>query len=376
MQRNFIIALIFVVSLFFYGCSNAQKNDGTEQTTTLEDETNKLSIYTTLYPLEDFIKKIGGDYVEVESIIPAGADAHSYEPTTKQMTSIAVADAFIYNGLNMEPFAEKIATSLKNENVKFVEAANGVDAIAHEDQHQHEVDEHDHDDDEHSHGTEEHEHEHGEDEHEHGAEEHEHEHDDKHEHSAEEHEHEHGVDEHEHNHDHGGIDPHIWLDPTRAVKLAENIKIALIELNPDAQEYFENNFVALADELTTLDQQFKDLVESKNNPEILVSHAAYGYWEERYGIKQIAVSGLTPANEPSQRELKKIAELAQEKQLKYILFEQNVTSKIAEIVKNEIGATPLYLYTMESISEDERNNGEDYFSLMNKNLSTLEQALQ
>ncbi|PAE21590.1 adhesin [Bacillus sp. 7504-2] len=345
MKRNFIIALIFVVSLFFYGCSNVQKNDGTEQTTSLEDEKNKLSIYTTLYPLEDFIKKIGGDYVEVESIIPAGADAHSYEPTTKQMTSIAIADAFIYNGLNMEPFAEKIATSLKNENVKFVEAANGVDAITHEDQHEHEVDEHAHGDDEHSHGTE-------------------------------DHDHEHGGDEHEHNHDHGGIDPHIWLDPTRAVKLAENIKMALIELNPDAQEYFENNFMALTDELTTLDQQFKDLVESKNNPEILVSHAAYGYWEERYGIKQIAVSGLTPANEPSQRELKNIAELAQEKQLKYILFEQNVASKIAEIVKNEIGATPLYLYTMESISEEERNNGEDYFSLMKKNLSTLEQALQ
>ena len=71
-----------------------------------------LKIYTTLYPLEDFANKIGGEYVEVESIMPSGADAHTFEPTTKKMMMIAEADTFIYNGLGMEPFAEKMAEAL------------------------------------------------------------------------------------------------------------------------------------------------------------------------------------------------------------------------------------------------------------------------
>ncbi|MGG0718502.1 zinc ABC transporter substrate-binding protein [Robertmurraya massiliosenegalensis] len=362
MKRKLLIAIIFIVAIFFYGCSSSQLNasttEGQENPTASDEVQSKLKVYTTLYPLEDFVKKIGSDYVEVENIIPPGADAHSYEPTTKNMTSIASGDAFIYNGLNMEPSADKIAIALEKENVKLIEATYRIDAINHEDEHEHE-----HSDEEHAHEDDAEVHEHEDEGHTHD--------DEEHEHTDEEHALEDG-----HDHDHGGLNPHVWLDPSRAITLAENIKNALVELNPDAKEEFEKNYKALTEELTNLDEEFLRLVESKENPEILVSHAAYGYWEERYGIKQIAVSGLSPSNEPSQRELKNIADIAKEKQIKYILFEQNVTSKIAEIVKNEIDAEPLYLYTMESVSEEERNSGEDYFSLMRKNLSTLEKALK
>ncbi|WP_077212278.1 metal ABC transporter solute-binding protein, Zn/Mn family [Bacillus dakarensis] len=349
-----LIGFMLVLSIFLAGCNTQQQNASTSN----EDEIahkEQLKVYTTLYPLEDFIKKIGGDYVDVESIMPPGADAHTFEPTTKQMTYIAEADAFIYNGLGMEPFAEKMGTALKNEKVRLIEATDGIESIVHEEDHLHQETEHEHaEEDDHSH-----------------EEDHtdidDHDHEDDH---AETDNHDH------HGHDHGDFDPHVWLDPYRSIILAENIKNTLTELNPDGKEDFEKNFLSVKAELEKLDEEFHELVEAKEHPEMIVSHAAYGYWEESYGIHQIPVAGLSPTDEPTQRDLEKIIKLAREKQIKHILFEQNVTQNVAEIIRKEINAEPLYLHNLEALTKEDRKNGEDYFSIMRKNLETLGIALK
>ncbi|MCQ6275848.1 zinc ABC transporter substrate-binding protein [Bacillus sp. V3B] len=349
---------ILVLSIFLAGC-NTQSTPNENVTETQQEEAEQLKVYTTLYPLEDFIKKIGGAYVDVESIMPSGVDAHTFEPTTKQMTTIAEADAFIYNGLGLEPFAEKMAKALENEKVKMVEATHDIETIVHGEEHGQEDEQHSDD----AHADEE---EHSDDAHAHEEEEHS---DDAH---AREEEHSDDA----HGHDHGDFDPHVWLDPYRSIMLAENIKNTLVELKPNAKEEFEKNYESLKAELQKLDEEFHQLVDSKENPEMIVSHAAYGYWEESYGIHQIAIAGLAPTDEPSQKDLKKIIDIANEKQIKYILFEQNVTPKVAEIIRKEINAEPLYLHNLEALTEEDRQNGEDYFSLMRKNLETLDKALK
>ncbi|WLR60980.1 metal ABC transporter solute-binding protein, Zn/Mn family [Guptibacillus hwajinpoensis] len=325
------ILLCFMTVLLLAACG------GKETSTTASNESSeekKLSIYTTLFPIEDFTRKIGGEHVEVFSILPPGSDAHTYEPTTQTMIKIAKADAFIYNGLGMESYAEAIAESV-DEDVKMVEASSGIEALEHSEEH------------------EEHE-EHNEHEHE--------------EHSEEKHE--------EHEHDHGDHDPHIWLDPDKAIQMAENIKNTLIELKPDAKEDFEANFQKVKSDLTKLDKEFTSLVDSKDHPEMIVSHAAYGYWENRYGIHQIAISGLSPSNEPSQKALEEIIHTAKEKKLGYVLFEQNVTPKVAKSLQSEIGAKALRLHNLSVLTEEDINKKEDYFSLMRRNLETLDQALK
>ena len=312
--------------------------------------------------MEDFAKKIGGAYVDVESIMPNGADAHTFEPTSKQMMKIAEANAFIYNGLGMEPFAEKMAEALRNEKVKMVEATHDIETIAHDESHAHE--ETQHSDETHAHEEEQH----SDEAHAHEEEQHS---DEAHAHEEEQH-----SESDPHGHDHGDFDPHVWLDPYRSITLAENIKNTLVELKPDAKEEFEKNFESLKTELQKLDEEFHQLADSKENPEMIVSHAAYGYWEEVYGIHQIPVTGLSPSDEPSQKDLEKIIQMANEKQIKYILFEQNVTPKVAEIIQKEINAEPLYLHNLESLTEEDRQNGEDYFSLMRKNLEALDKALK
>ena len=308
-KKSLIFSFVLIFTLIFAGCS--------KQNNTANKKDGKLSVYTTIFPLADFAKKIGGDYVDVTTIYPPGADSHTYEPTQKQTVQVAKADLFVYNGAGLEPFAEKMEKTLKNENVKVVNASKGIELR-----------------------------------------------------SSTEEEHEEGHKE-EHQHD---KDPHVWLDPTLAMKQAETIKNALVELQPEHKEVFEKNFAALQTKFTNLDSQFKDVVDHAKTKEILVSHAAYGYWEQRYGLKQIPIAGISASDEPSQKDLASIATTAKEHGLKYILFETFSTPKVAEVIQQETGTKILRLNHLATISEDDAKKNKDYFTLMEENINTLKEA--
>jgi len=259
----------------------------------------KLTIYTTIYPIQFITERIGGEHVTTESIVPPGSDAHSLEIKTRTMIKVAESDAFIHTGTGLEGFVDSVADALKKEDVLLVNATENVNLLSSE-------------------GME-----------------------------------ENGEQEEEHE-DHGeelDVDPHFWLDPKRSLIVAENIKNSLVQLSPGNKETFERNFSTLKNELEELDSEFKDMVNQSKMNTFLVSHSAYGYWEDAYGLKQIGISGLSPSNEPSQRHLKNIVDLVRENNLQYIFFEQNVTNKVAEIVKKETNTKTLTLHNLESLTE-------------------------
>ncbi|KKI88879.1 hypothetical protein WQ54_29405 [Bacillus sp. SA1-12] len=330
-KRSLLISIFLIITAILAACGE----DNTKSTADDSESSNKIKIYTTIFPLEDFTQKIGGDLVEVESILPPGGDAHTFEPTSKLMVDIAESDGFIYSGVGIESFASQIEEALAKEDVAFISAGEGI-----------ELEDHNHEEEETG------------------------------EEAAHEHADEADTEEAAHDgHDHGDTDPHVWLDPVLSITLAENIKQSLIEIHPEGKETFEENFQQLKSQLEDLDQSFKDLVKTADKKEILVSHAAYGYWEKRYGIEQISVLGLSPTEEPSQKELKEIIDVANEHDINYIIFETNVSSNVTDIVQSEIGAEALHLSNLETVTEEDLNNNEDYFSIMNKNLETLKKAL-
>ncbi|MCA1010199.1 zinc ABC transporter substrate-binding protein [Halobacillus halophilus] len=344
MKKLAIILFITILTVVMTACS--EDTSSQEDDTSGENNESALQINTTVYPLQYFAEQIAGEAAEVETILPPGTDPHTYEPTTKEMVNMAEADAFIYNGAGLEGYAQKISDSLKPEDVKVLEAAKGMDLKEHV----------------HNHGIE--------------AEQSDHAHKDG-DHADEEvstsHE---GEEQSDHEgHDHGENDPHVWLDPIRSIQLAENIKDMLIELKPEQEEQFNKNFKELEQKLMDLDHQFHKQLENKPKSEIIVSHAAYGYWEQAYGIEQIALSGLSPSNEPSQKELENIIETAEAHDLNHVLFEQNVTPKVAEVVQSEIGAEPLRIHNLSVLTEEDIQNEENYISLMKQNLEKLSEAL-
>jgi zinc transport system substrate-binding protein len=323
---------VLMFSLILSGCGNTETVNKSDD----QKDEETLTVYTTIYPLEDFTKKIGGEFVEVQSIYPPNVDAHTYEPSTKEMITIANSDLFIYTGAGIEGFAEKATEALKKEEVQILKAAEGIDLI------------------ESSHSDEHHEDENG--------------HSDEEEHAESE------VHEEE-GHDHGDLDPHVWLDPVLSIDLANNIKNSLSELMPEHATEFETNFKQLKNELEKLDQEFKTTIESSKTRNLLVSHAAYGYWEKRYGIETIAITGLSPTQEPTQKELQAIIEESTEHNIHYVIFEQNVSPKIAKIIQEEIGAKSLTLHNLEAVTEENIKQKDDYFSIMRKNLETIKNVL-
>jgi zinc transport system substrate-binding protein len=188
---------------------------------------------------------------------------------------------------------------------------------------------------------------------------------------AEEHE-EH--DEHE-DEGHGDFNPHVWLDPIYSKEMAAVIRDSLVEKMPQNKETFNQNYQQLANELDQLHSEFESTIQDAKHRNILVTHAAFSYWEQRYGIEQISISGLSTTNEPTQRELEEIITLSDDLGLHYILFEQNVQSKLAEIVQEEIGARALPVHNLGVITKENIKDKETYFSLMEQNLESLKKAL-
>ncbi|MGN1402101.1 MAG: metal ABC transporter solute-binding protein, Zn/Mn family [Bacillus sp. (in: firmicutes)] len=317
-MKKILLTLVLISATFLAACNSNTGNSSSNN----EDKT--LKVYTTVYPLQFLAEEIGGDEVTVTSVYPAGSDEHTYEPSQKDLIDMAEADLFLYIGHNLEGFVTKAKPVLEAENVPVAAIGELIDI-------------------------------------------------DIESHSEEDHDHDHSEEE---AHDHGDVDPHVWLDPQLMIQMAEQTTLQLIELRPEKENYFHENYIKLKTKLETLDHEFEKTVEASNKKEIIVSHSAYGYWEARYGIEQLAVSGLSSTSEPSQKQLKELMETAKEHDINYVLFEQNIPSKLTETIQKEIGAKALTLHNLSVLTEEDINNKEDYFSLMEKNLEVLKTALQ
>ncbi|WP_338471998.1 zinc ABC transporter substrate-binding protein [Niallia sp. XMNu-256] len=319
MKKLFLlICLLLPISTILAACGEENKHADT-----LTNDENKLTVYTTVYPLQYFTEEIGGDAIYVETIYPPGSDEHTFDPSQKDMMALADSDLFFYVGLGLEGFVEKAKDTFKGEDVTMVSTGDKLlttEAFAQQ------PDE--------------------------------------------------GHSKKETGHSHGDVDPHIWIDPLYAKEMALSIKEALIAKLPEKEEEFTKNYEALAEKLDVLNDQFTEVIDKAKNKEIIVSHAAYGYWESRYGLEQISVSGLTTSSEPSQKDLENIIKTAKKLGLNYIFFEQNVSSKITEIVQNEIGAEPLVLHNLSTRTSEDIKNNRDYFSIMEDNLKALDKGLQ
>ncbi|WP_416235941.1 metal ABC transporter solute-binding protein, Zn/Mn family [Psychrobacillus psychrodurans] len=369
--KRICLGSILFLLLLLAACGNNEENVATKD--------QQVQIYTTVYPLQYFAERIGGESVNVSSIYPAGANEHTFEPTQKDMMALADADLFFYIGLGLEGFVDNAKKTLAEENVKMVATVDAVsDEQLEESLHVHEEatteESHDH---EHEEATTEESHDH---EHEEATTEESHDHEHEEATTEESHDHEdedasaeeHGSHE---GHDHGDIDPHVWISPKISQSLALSIKDSLVEISPEHQETFEKNYEELVNELQKLDADFEEMAHTAANKTFFVSHAAFGYIANTYGLEQLAVAGLNSQDEPSQKELTKLIDLAEEKNINYILFEQNVSSKLTEVIQKEIGAESLVLHNLGVLSKEDIDNKETYFTLMNKNLETLKTVL-
>jgi zinc transport system substrate-binding protein len=171
------------------------------------------------------------------------------------------------------------------------------------------------------------------------------------------------------------FDPHIWLDPMLMVKETEVVRDMLINLDPLSEIIYEENAERLIAKLVALDDEFRDGLRACEIRDFVASHEAFAYLAKTYDLSMIAIAGISPDEEPSPKTLAQISDLARSKNIKHIFFETAVSPKLSESIAREIGAETLVLNTLESLTLNEVQSGEDYIRVMQKNLTNLRKAL-
>ena len=161
-------------------------------------------------------------------------------------------------------------------------------------------------------------------------------------------------------------DPHVWLDPVRYAELALRIGDEL-DRRPQAERF--------AARVRALDGEFRRGLSGCERDEIVTSHAAFGYLAERYGLKQVAITGISPEAEPTPRDLEDVVDEVRESGATTVFFETLVSPRLAETVSREVGAETAVLDPLEGLTDEEAEAGEDYFDVMRANLAALRKAL-
>lgn len=329
------ISLLIFISIWATGCGNegddsvqveGENISQTEKQLEKMEAKEPIKVTVSFYPYYDFSKTIGGANIIVKQMVPDGADPHSYEPSPRDLIELEESDVFIFNGFDMEPWIADVLELIKDTDIVVVQASDLVEGRKYDHDHSHD----------HNHN---------------------HDHD------------------HNHNHDHGEFDPHIWTDPINVIKIAEEIKEIFAQMDPDRHHEYELNFRDFEAKLLDLNNEFKSIMEEAHTNIILVSHSAFGYLADRHGIKEIAVTGITPHAEPNPGRLAELTKLARENELTYIFFESLANPRTAEVLAEEAGLEPLMLYNLEGLTPEQKVSEEDYISLMKKNAEAIRKAL-
>jgi zinc transport system substrate-binding protein len=161
-------------------------------------------------------------------------------------------------------------------------------------------------------------------------------------------------------------DPHVWLDPLRYALIAGRIGGVL------HREAAADRFAA---RLRALDRDYRTGLRDCARREIVTSHEAFAYLADRYGLRQVAITGLSPEAEPAPRDVEHAVELVRQTGATTVFFETLVSPRLAETVAREAHAKTAVLNPIEGLTPEEAAAGEDYFSLMRANLSALRGAL-
>jgi len=309
----FPLTCLLLAALVMAACSKQQQ----------EAPGNRLRIVTTVFPLYDYVRNIGGNYVDAQLLLPPGVEAHSFEPKPEEILRVSRADLFVFTNREMEPWADKLLSAVQEDRKPLqVEAGARALYLAAADAHGH---------DEHGHGS--------------GR--------------------------------RDARDPHIWLNIANAKLMVDSIAEAMSGRLPAGRDVFRANAATYKKRLDDLDIRFQDGLSSCRTREFIHSgHYAFAYLADRYKLTYVSAYGITADSEPSPRRMMELVNSIRTHKLKYIFFEELLAPRIAETISRETGAGLLKLHGIHNLTRDELESGASYLGLMEQNLANLRKGLE
>ncbi len=310
----FIIVIIFIAIVVFFSL-RTQKKDAPQSS----QSDDRISIVTTLFPLYDFAKNVGGDHVNVTLLLPPGVEAHAFEPTPHDMIMINESDLFVYTGKFMEPWADDMIKSTTNAQLIGVDTSSDI-AL-----------------------------------------------------TQEKNVHEESTQEEEH---HSGIDPHIWLDLDNAQRMVDTITAALTQKDPAHASDYHTNATNYKEKLESLDRTYATSLANCTSRQIVYGgHYAFGYLSAKYNLSYETAYGISPDAEPSAHDLSLLIEQVRKDHITTIFYEELLSPKIAETIAQETGTQLRMLNPAHNITKEEFENGTTFITIMENNLQNLTYGL-
>lgn len=310
-----ILTIIILVSLFLTGCNNSAKSNNSTESN------NKLTIVTSFYPMYISTLNIVKDIPNVEVLNMTTSQTgclHDYSLSTKDLKTLSNADILIINGAGMESFLYDVIDEYSD--LKIIEASKGIDLI---------------EDTEHDDHTEDHDHE-------------------------------------DHDHD---VNPHVWVSISKNIEEVSNIAEELSSLDPNHANEYQDNANEYIAKLENLKTEMHSTLDNIAHKDIITFHEAFPYFAEEFGLNIVGVIEIEPDSEPSAKEVENIISIINEKNIKALFTEPQYSSKIADTIAKETGAS---IYTLDPIVTGDSNEKayNDYIIKMQENLNTLKEALK
>ena len=239
---------------------------------------DKVKVVASFSILGDFVKNVGGDRVEVATLVGANGNAHVYAPSPADAKKVAAAKAVFVNGLGFEGWLDRLVKA-SNTKALIVVVSKGIKPR------------------------------------------------------------ERGADQ-DHGHDHGHIDPHAWQSVANAKIYVDNVRDGLIAIDPAGKASYEANAAAYRAKLDALEQEVKDTIAKipASRRAVITSHDSFGYFESAYGIEFIAPQGVSTETEASAKDVAAIITQIRKQKIAAVFLENVTDPRLVKQIASETGA--------------------------------------
>jgi len=276
-----------------------------------------FKVVTTFLPITLFTRAVAGDCATVTALIPPNLGPHDFQAKPGDLAALRQARVLVKNGLEMENFLDKLVASAGNPQLQVIDSSRGIATLESQ--------------------------EHGE-----------------------------GHGQHD-GHDHGAVNPHIWLDPLRAAQQVEAIRDGLVKADPSCAEGYRRNAAAYTAQLKQLNREIAAQLQSYRGKTFVAFHDFAPYFAQRYGLKAEFLVDVPEIN-PSPVDLQRVAAAVKSSQLKALVSEPQEGNRSFNALASDLGVKIVAFDPLETASEQASRDPATYLTVMRRNAADLRQA--
>jgi ABC-type Zn uptake system ZnuABC Zn-binding protein ZnuA len=277
----------------------------------------KLKVVTTVAPITNIVKNIGGERIDLHGIVPEGTDSHTFEPAPSDIKYLAQADLLIFNGLTLEVPTEALANANRKKGAKILKL--GDNTISKKE----------------------------------------------------------WVFDFSFPESEGNPNPHLWLSVEHTMRYAELVRDALISLDPDGKNYYEKRATEYLARLKKLDEAIFKAMETipAKNRKLLTYHDSWAYFCPRYGCTVIGAVQPSSFSEPSPREMARLIDQLKAEKVPAIFGSEVFPSKILDQIGKEAGVKFVSTLRDDDLPGPPEAPNHTYIGMMVENVQTMASVL-